>query len=625
MMNLIQEFFFLDFVQASVLALVSVCLLTIIRDYCPTRNQWVWLSLLIHGGLLAYFANNCAPLNGITEPSRSAIHDVVCGNTGGYKISEWGTVERVITLLLCFGAVGINVIPKYRKRDLAERHVARIRQSERAGAMSNPLLFHIITGILTVLGSGMAAQYGRFTDALLVALVLFDIGHQLSIYRLIPNHDGIWTLRCGNVNLAIVKFIACLRLFEDPQAKIDLVFMYSAGFMFTRVFNFAFGFAHVMWLPKEAWMHEYWYSLGLSGAQFWVMFRTASFSMPAFWFSCIVTSVLYYHKLWDVAHRNYLTAINCALFVLSFYATGYTTQVGLCVAYYYLAGFRLPHYHRHRCPRKWRPMVEVETVTRASSFVSRASSFASQLAPQTSFAELEDDAPATEAAEVTPAEDELPSSSPDLLIYASEGQVKSPLDNLDDSFMTAFRDLAEASREERLSMLNARSSEGVESDRGEATPDVSPNATPGNRSVLRRGEDTAVAGTSGYPSDAATAQNSPRSFGTSTVTKGGPNSPENLLSVPLLGSLATKGGPKTAGALSILPTTTSEGGEASDTEEDDFDRDFAKAKKADLLLYPRLVAAADARDLSTLGREVSDEGQREWSPSTPRISNELAF
>jgi len=200
------------------------------------------------------------------------------------------------------------VVPKYWKGDEAVRHMVHVKKKK----IMNPLLFHIIFGILTVvMGAIMSvAPPGVQNSKLWLGLLAFsDIGHQISIHRLLKNHDGIWTLRPGNMQLAIMKWIVLLRV-GDRQTMIDMVFFQSCGFLGTRILT-TFVYIGMYFGIPTALFEENWYSIGLMGAQFWIYARFWEAAAPVAWISIISSSALYYHQLW----RNYLNFRDAFVFI----------------------------------------------------------------------------------------------------------------------------------------------------------------------------------------------------------------------------------------------------------------------------------------------------------------------
>merc|ERR1719245_1932657 len=263
---------------------------------------------MIHGFTFFYAMKQCDGEANVYLQLPQPIHDSFCCKD--CEVQGYGNIERYLMILAAFIAIGANVVPKYWKGDEAVRHMVHVKKRK----IMNPLLFHIIFGILTVVvGALMSiAPPAVQNDKLMLGLLIFsDVGHQISIHRLLKNHDGIWTLRPGNMQLAIMKWIVLLRV-GDRQTMIDMVFFQSCGFLGTRVFaTLVYTFMY-FGIPTYLF-EENWYSIGLMGAQFWIYARFWEVAAPVAWISIISSSALYFHQLWRkyLPVRDAFTFMNC--------------------------------------------------------------------------------------------------------------------------------------------------------------------------------------------------------------------------------------------------------------------------------------------------------------------------
>merc|ERR1719326_488979 len=109
-----------------------------------------------------------------------AIHDGFCCTD--CKVEGYGNVERWFMFIAALLGIGVNVVPKYWKGEEAVRHMVHVKKRK----IMNPLLFHIIFGILTVVFGGalsLAPAKVQNDKLMLALLFFFDFGHQISIHR----------------------------------------------------------------------------------------------------------------------------------------------------------------------------------------------------------------------------------------------------------------------------------------------------------------------------------------------------------------------------------------------------------------------------------------------------------
>lgn len=313
---------------------------TVTRMCTDTKNDWwIWM-VLIQGFCFYYATMQCDEGADTRLQLPDAIHHSFC--CVDCELEGYSNTERWIMMFAALIGIGANVVPKYWKGDEAVRHMVHVKKRK----IVNPLLFHIVFGILTVVFGGalsLASPEVQNDNVMFALLFFFDAGHQISIHRLLKNHDGIWTLRCGNMQLAIMKMICLLRV-QDRQTMIDLVFFQSCGFLGTRVFVTIVYILMYFGVPTYLF-EENWYSIGLSGAQFWIYARMWPAAGPTVWLSIVASSALYFHQLWrEHLHlRNVFVALNCVAmaFALSLakWPSLIFTMVYWCT-FFWLPGFK---------------------------------------------------------------------------------------------------------------------------------------------------------------------------------------------------------------------------------------------------------------------------------------------
>lgn len=286
------------------------------RAYFGMHTRWWMFGLASHGIIYAYTRSSCDEVHKtfrVPRPFHDAFCCTECGIEGGWK---YGQTKRIILMLMALIAIGINVVPKYWRGDEALRHMVHVKKA----TIVNPLFFHIIARIATVVVSGslsLAPVSFQINPLLIGLLWVSDIAHQISIHRLLANHDGIWSLRCVNMALAIMKWIVLLRV-NDPQTQIDMIFFQSCGFLGAQVFMSLVYIAMYFGVRTRLVHEDDWYSLGACFAQFWIFARFWSVAGPVLWISFIACSTMYYHQLWRdyLDWRPFFIAVNCVMTML---------------------------------------------------------------------------------------------------------------------------------------------------------------------------------------------------------------------------------------------------------------------------------------------------------------------
>lgn len=272
---------------------------------------------------------------------------LICGtHTRGFSL---GTTERkVMFLLAAIGVVG-SVIPGYIQKKVAQRHVSQ-RTANRV------LLFHIVAGIVSMLGNGLIGiLYGGFSghvqsSALFWFLAGTDLFHQLSILLLIKNHDGIYALRVANLATALYKFVTLVNHSRHVEWSTlsDVWFTASFGFLGTRLAAVGYMAATYFTNGKngEGLQNEDWYSIGLAVAQLWFTMRAPGFERMFF---CVapLSAYLFYHELWDKSEKMQFVAWNVIYSGVCLMCLNAPSAFYIAiVVYYYVAGFNKKRFYR---------------------------------------------------------------------------------------------------------------------------------------------------------------------------------------------------------------------------------------------------------------------------------------
>jgi len=250
---------------------------TAARVAVKRQDRWWFNMLIVHGTIFAYWWNRChLSVAELESPWLKTIHGGLCWrtSTGDFqRILFWGgDTERFWLNVLVWLAVLGNVVPAYATGNEAARHMRHIKKKK-----CNPMIHHIIAGILCVCGPYFVYTYRM--AVLIPVAVAFDVYHQITIHRLISNHDGIWALRAVSMSLAIVKWIVVLNMYSaDPWNMLDQIFVLSTGFLGTRAYGALALIAY--WLGLGDIKTAEWYSIGL---------MTADIMIIVFWSAVIFT------------------------------------------------------------------------------------------------------------------------------------------------------------------------------------------------------------------------------------------------------------------------------------------------------------------------------------------------
>jgi hypothetical protein len=301
-------------------------------------DHWAHVVFLANFLALVYYSRNVC--HGSDEDlAFGQVHQALCcANCGDFRMSK---KDRAIHVALAFVGVFGNVIPKYLKRDEASRHVAAIK----ANPFKNTLIVHIISGIAAVLGAGV---FGLTKAQWLIPV--WNIGsivHDLSVHNLLPGHDGIFAIRVGNLCLAIMKTVVVLNV-PDVNQRADLILFLTFGFMGTRIACTVIYIIYAMGMPNSL-VNEYWYSIGLGGAQFYIYCRMWSSIGPVVFIATGFTTILYYHKRWisTPPRRALALAVSGAVSAIGLGVTDGRITFAIATAAY-LVTFKLPFYRRAR-------------------------------------------------------------------------------------------------------------------------------------------------------------------------------------------------------------------------------------------------------------------------------------
>ena len=255
--------------------------------------------------------------------------------------------------MLILSLVGIlgNVVPYYFTGNVAKRHTSQSKANM-------VLLAHIISGIATILFSAVIGLIGGYPGSMsFYCHAVIDTAHSLTTFPLLRNHDGIYPLRAGNMHIALVKIRALLNFNgRNGLLTADVIFMASFGFMGTRIATAAPQVILHLTGNKRVMKFGHWYSLGLGFAQSFITYQIPG--SEEMWLACIIlTSVWFYHELWNKKYQPAFFVFNCAYAVLCL-ALLKQQRLYFYIAKiaYYAAMIRLRHFKRH--PIKMAQMME---------------------------------------------------------------------------------------------------------------------------------------------------------------------------------------------------------------------------------------------------------------------------
>lgn len=356
----------MDQVGTLLVALLVGVLGTLSRVAVIRKNRWWFNMIMFHGAITVYWWNNCH-LNQAANPWLQTIHGGLCwkGTDGKFQqIAFWGgDRERLWTNVLVWLAVLGNVVPAYAKGNEAGRHMTHVKKRA-----CNPLINHIIAGILCVCFPYFVWLFHGEKVMMLIA-ICFDIYHQITIHRLIANHDGIWVLRACSMSLAITKWIVILNMYTtDPWNMLDQIFILSTGFLGTRAYGALAFIAYYCGLGdiKSA----EWYSIGLMTADVMIMGRMWGQMRVAFWLTIVNCAAMHYHQMWKKwihlrPHFVGMAAITTVIVCHAGVIASLLFTIVYCFSY-----FMLPHFNRLR-PAP--PTLYTPTVTPAYKMIKNIS------------------------------------------------------------------------------------------------------------------------------------------------------------------------------------------------------------------------------------------------------------
>jgi len=296
----------------------------------------VYIGLLVAKTFFWGYGPGSACLN---KDDYSIVDRFVCSSGGeNFKL---GSTERQVMLFLSFLGVFGNVIPKYMKGEGAKRLYV-------SPQIKRVLLTHIVSGILSVLGSGMIGvaqdDFGYEPSKWVLGLLIAsDVVHQLTILRLLKNHDGVFPLRVGNMTIAIEKYISILNLDHVSNVP-DHIFLMSFGFMGTRLANVFLCLSCYLSKDGNIFFLEYWYSLGVGTALIHCICRTPH-GPPLFFVMLPIIGYCFYHELWRRRWKYHFLAFNL---IVSFLALNFLTipQQGFLLSISFPLGFFFPIFYR---------------------------------------------------------------------------------------------------------------------------------------------------------------------------------------------------------------------------------------------------------------------------------------
>jgi len=329
-------------------------LINTLRTKVPHISTTTWFQLMFLGMFGAIFGYSQYFCGTEMMPLGQEIHEgMCCHNCSKFSM---GDLDRKIHVALAFLGVFGNVVPKYAKKDEADRHLAAMK----ANPFTNTLIVHIISGIATVLGAGLFGVFGF--EKLIPVFTFGSIVHDLSIHGLLPNHDGIFAIRVGNFALAAMKTIVVCNV-ADPIQRADLLFFLAFGFMGTRIACTVVYILQAVSFPASL-IDEYWYSFGLSTAQFYIYSRMwSSFNIPLF-MAAVCTTALYYHKRWRADLHIAAIGVFVLLLAVGLNVSELTRFLVTCGAYIFT--FFLPFWRRQRLSLSFAAKKEEDVSTKST-------------------------------------------------------------------------------------------------------------------------------------------------------------------------------------------------------------------------------------------------------------------
>jgi len=324
-------------------ALFVGALATLARVMVHRRNRW-WLNMcLVHGVIALYWWNQCH----LNEPNNrwlTTVHSAICWkySNGKYQQILWwgGDSERFWVNVLVWLAVLGNVVPAYATGNEAGRHMTHVKRRA-----CNPLVNHIIAGILCVCFPYFVVTWK--VEILVPVAVIFDLYHQITIHRLIANHDGIWVLRAVSMSLAITKWIVILNMWSsEPWNMLDQIFIMSTGFLGTRAYGALAFLAYYAGLGDIKTAQ--WYSIGLMTASMMIFGRFWGLYRITFWLTIVNCSAMHYHQMWKkfINLRPHFVGLTAVLTVIVTHS-GIVASLLFTIVWSF-GNFILPHFNRFR-------------------------------------------------------------------------------------------------------------------------------------------------------------------------------------------------------------------------------------------------------------------------------------
>lgn len=225
-------------------------------------------------------------------------------------LSTWSLNDWEIKLIHNLGLMFImnNVLPKYMRFTGARRHRNDMGMKKVFLTKNYVRLFlHILGGVGVFFTGGFYLQNEEFFQSIFslqglkIYFIFFDLLHQITIWLMLRNHDGIFILRSNNLSLALQKVAMDIALwecqsFDEARPIIMGLFLATAGFALTRFWCFIVAMAQVIYGRDFDSLRENWYSIGEWLAQFVIMVRMGvirennlPFLICVFWFP---------HELW---------------------------------------------------------------------------------------------------------------------------------------------------------------------------------------------------------------------------------------------------------------------------------------------------------------------------------------
>lgn len=232
-------------------------------------------------------------------------------------LSNWSLSVWEIRIVHNIGLMFVmnNVLPKYMRFTGARRHRNDMGIKKTYLTKNYFRLFlHIIGGAGVFFFGGFYLQNEAFFQEHLTLLTLkkifigFDLLHQVTIWLMLRNHDGIFLLRSNNLSLALQKVAIDIQLwecqsFEEATPMIAGLFLATAGFALTRFWCFVVAMAQVVFGRDFDSMRENWYSVGEWLAQFIIMVRMGVMrenNLPY-----LLSVFLFPHELWNSDKDDY--------------------------------------------------------------------------------------------------------------------------------------------------------------------------------------------------------------------------------------------------------------------------------------------------------------------------------